>query len=243
MEISAWVTLSLVFLWMIWMVFINWNRKGLPPYALKIPFLGNIHLLLMNGKSHHLIFGKIKEKLGPIYTMWFGKVPIIIVSDFEIAKKMLVSSTFAGRPQRISGEIISRGFKGMRKYPMLSFEKVQFNWYCSIFFSVSFSSYAVASVLKVALVNRDILIAPCQKSVSVLHNSSLENFSKFTGKTQSENDSVIGFPGKKFCICRTGVFQNTSVYLFQKSCRFCIKLKVVFKVFFKKGIDTDLQLH
>ena len=174
MEISAWVTVSLVFLCMIWMAFINWNRKRLPPYALKIPFLGNIHLLLMNGKSHHLIFGKIKEKLGPIYTLWFGKVPIIIVSDYEIAKKMLASSTFAGRPQRIAGEIISRGFKGMLNYSMLLFKWVQSNWSCSIFFLFLFSSDAVASVLKVVPVNISCtyLIAPCQNSISVLHNSS-----------------------------------------------------------------------
>ena len=134
MESFAWLALSLVFLCMVWIVVINWNRKRLPPYALKIPFLGNMHLLLMNGKSHHLIFGKIKEKLGPIYTMWFGKKPVIFVSDYEIAKKMLSSSTFAGRPQRISGEIISRGFKGMLKYFMLLFERVRSNWYCSFFF-------------------------------------------------------------------------------------------------------------
>ena len=98
---------------MVWLIDMNWNRYGMPPYALRIPIIGNMYLLITNRGARHKVFGKIGKTLGPVFTIWFGKVPVIIVNDFEIANKILMSSTFSGRPQRLAGEIVSRGFKGV----------------------------------------------------------------------------------------------------------------------------------
>lgn len=91
------------------MIKTNINYSGLPPSPWKICCIGNLHEIFRKKMPLHKLFASFNY---PITTFWFGSLPLIIVNDYEIAKKVCMSATFSGRPQRYAGDVISRGFKG-----------------------------------------------------------------------------------------------------------------------------------
>jgi len=74
--------------------------KQYPPGPTPLPLIGNLHLIIPRvGKKHfHEIFQEIGTEYGPLFTVWFGFIPIIIVQDPESVMEVLKSKTFAGKP-------------------------------------------------------------------------------------------------------------------------------------------------
>eukprot|EP00795_Rhopilema_esculentum_P017743 gene17743-9413_t len=89
------------------------QRNKLPPSQWRLLFLGNAHLLFWS--DPHRLFQGISRSLGPIITFWVGRKPIIIVNEINLAKEALIKQDkiFAGRPQRYTGSLYSRNFKGI----------------------------------------------------------------------------------------------------------------------------------
>lgn len=93
----------------------NSKHRKLPPSLSRLPIIGNIHHMIAHKrqkKETHEIFTEISESLGPIFTFWFGDRPIIFISDYFTAKKLLHSHDCSGRPQRTAGKTISKNFQG-----------------------------------------------------------------------------------------------------------------------------------
>ena len=78
----------------------------MPPGPRPLPFIGN---KLDIPKSHPWIqFQKWSEKHGPIYTLWLGRRPTLIISDPEVAVDLLEkrSNKYSSRPRSVAmGEI------------------------------------------------------------------------------------------------------------------------------------------
>lgn len=89
------------------------SKFNLPPALPYLPIIGNIHY--MKGKQPHKLFHDISKRIGPVITFWFGKKPVIVVNEINVAKEALLKqdSVFAGRPQRYTGKLYSRIFKGV----------------------------------------------------------------------------------------------------------------------------------
>jgi cytochrome P450 len=98
------VTIFLLFLSLFF--FINWNfnnssvtQKNSPPSPPRLPLLGNLHQL---GLFPHLSLQTFAQKYGPLMLLYFGKVPVIVVSSADAASKVMKThdSIFCDRPHR-----------------------------------------------------------------------------------------------------------------------------------------------
>ena len=99
------------------LIFMKVRRLGsckykLPPSPFRLPIIGNLYLMK---KAPHLMLKDLSKKYGPIFTFWFGKRPVVLISNEKLAREALIhnQSTLSGRPQRYSGSLYSRGFKGI----------------------------------------------------------------------------------------------------------------------------------
>ncbi|XP_066494466.1 cytochrome P450 2G1-like isoform X4 [Tiliqua scincoides] len=101
MELNVTVTLFLV-------AFISWllvavaKRKGaskgkLPPGPTPLPLIGNFLQIKSSETLTSLI--KLSEKYGPVFTVYFGNRPIVILCGFEAVKEALINKAeeFSGR--------------------------------------------------------------------------------------------------------------------------------------------------
>ena len=84
----------------------------MPPCPSKIPILGNIQLLLKSRVAPYVQFMNMSKDLGSVFTFWFGDKPVVIVNNIDVAKMILHSKDFAGRPQRYTSSVYSRQFQG-----------------------------------------------------------------------------------------------------------------------------------
>ncbi|WJX46182.1 hypothetical protein P8452_33006 [Trifolium repens] len=98
------VTIFLLFLSLFF--FIKWQfnnssvtQKNSPPSPPRLPLLGNLHQL---GLFPHLSLQNFAQKYGPIMLLYFGKVPVIVVSSADAASKVMKThdSIFCDRPHR-----------------------------------------------------------------------------------------------------------------------------------------------
>ncbi|KAF7639674.1 hypothetical protein Mgra_00001000 [Meloidogyne graminicola] len=68
-----------------------WKRRNLPPGPLPLPIFGNT-LTLARYAPGYEAYKFWSNKYGPIYTLWFGEDPIIIISDFECMRDTFVKA-------------------------------------------------------------------------------------------------------------------------------------------------------
>lgn len=81
----------------------------LPPGPIPWPFIGNKHIIPKKGP--HIQFQQWSYKYGPIYTLWLGRQPTVIISDPVVAVDLLEkrSNKYSSRPRMIAmSEIYSR---------------------------------------------------------------------------------------------------------------------------------------
>lgn len=78
----------------------------MPPGPMPIPFIGNKYLIPRS--KPWIQFQKWSKQYGPIYTLWFGTTPTVIISDPAIAVDLLEkrSTKYSSRPRMVAlGEI------------------------------------------------------------------------------------------------------------------------------------------
>lgn len=63
-----------------------------------IPILGNL-LSLYPAETMHETFQKWGKKYGPLYTIWFGEIPVVTMADYETISETFQKDgdTYAGR--------------------------------------------------------------------------------------------------------------------------------------------------
>ncbi|XP_004710567.1 cytochrome P450 2G1 [Echinops telfairi] len=113
MELGGAFTIFLALSLSCLIILIAWKRisKGgkLPPGPTPLPFLGN--LLQVRTDATYQSFMKLKEKYGPVFTVYMGPRPVVILCGHEAVKEALVdrADDFSGRGELAS---IDRNFQG-----------------------------------------------------------------------------------------------------------------------------------
>ncbi|XP_004710399.1 cytochrome P450 2G1-like [Echinops telfairi] len=79
----------------------TWNKKRgqLPPGPTPLPFLGN--LLQVSITETYQSFKKLKEKYGPVFTVYMGLRPVVVLCDADAVKEAFVgqADNFSGREE------------------------------------------------------------------------------------------------------------------------------------------------
>ncbi|KAL3125474.1 hypothetical protein niasHT_009923 [Heterodera trifolii] len=75
-----------------------WKRRDLPPGPVPLPLVGN-GLTIERSKCPYAIYQQWARQFGPIYTIWLGELPVVVVADFQLMRELFVKDgdTFAGR--------------------------------------------------------------------------------------------------------------------------------------------------
>nr|GMC80355.1 geraniol 8-hydroxylase-like [Ipomoea batatas]GMD82480.1 geraniol 8-hydroxylase-like [Ipomoea batatas] len=99
--------------WFAWVFIFNKSGNGqppLPPGPRPLPLVGN---LLSLDPELHTYFTALSKVHGPIYTLWLGKKPGIIISSPAMARKVLKDqdATFANRDVPVVGREATYGGK------------------------------------------------------------------------------------------------------------------------------------
>ncbi|XP_002829304.3 cytochrome P450 2G1 [Pongo pygmaeus] len=113
MEMGGAVTIFLALCLSCLLILIAWKRMNkagkLPPGPTPIPFLGN--LLQVRTDATFQSFMKLREKYGPVFTVYVGTRPVVVLCGHEAVKEALVDQAdeFSGRGELASTE---RNFQG-----------------------------------------------------------------------------------------------------------------------------------
>ncbi|CAK5090473.1 unnamed protein product [Meloidogyne enterolobii] len=90
--------LLLFFLFFTTLLFWNfvWKRKGLPPGPIPLPIFGNTFSINNSLYEQFQIWAK---EYGPVFTIWLGEDPTVIVTDYEIMRDLFIKEgdIYAGR--------------------------------------------------------------------------------------------------------------------------------------------------
>jgi hypothetical protein len=85
---------------------LKWMR--MPPGPLPLPFIGN----KLPSSKPWIQFEEWSKKYGPIFTIWVGRRPTIVISDPEIAVDLMEkrSNIYSSRPRFVvMGEMYATG--------------------------------------------------------------------------------------------------------------------------------------
>ncbi|KFO19006.1 Cytochrome P450 2G1 [Fukomys damarensis] len=113
MELGGAFTIFLALCLSCLIILIAWKRidRGgkLPPGPTPIPFLGNLLQVRTEGTFQSLM--KLHEKYGPVFTVYMGPRPVVVLCGHEAVKEALVDQAddFSGRGEIAS---IERNFQG-----------------------------------------------------------------------------------------------------------------------------------
>ncbi|KAF2019858.1 cytochrome P450 [Aaosphaeria arxii CBS 175.79] len=105
----AWLSLILV-IPVVTLLHDIWVWMRMPPGPTPLPFVGNKFQLPQ--KSPWIQFQDWSKKYGPIFTIWIGRKPTIVLSDPVIAQELLEkrSTKYSSRPRMVAmGEILWDG--------------------------------------------------------------------------------------------------------------------------------------
>ncbi|XP_072496119.1 cytochrome P450 2C23-like isoform X1 [Notamacropus eugenii] len=70
-------------------LWIQGSKRGkLPPGPTPLPFIGNI--LQLDFKNITASFSQLTEKYGPIYTVYFGTQPVVVLHGYDLMKEALI---------------------------------------------------------------------------------------------------------------------------------------------------------
>ncbi|XP_015056279.1 premnaspirodiene oxygenase-like [Solanum pennellii] len=85
----------------------NLNKK-LPPGPWKLPFIGSVHHLALEGGLPHHALTNLGKKHGPFMHLQLGEISTIIVSSMDMAREVLKTHdlAFASRPKVLALDII-----------------------------------------------------------------------------------------------------------------------------------------
>ncbi|KAF7469246.1 Hypothetical predicted protein [Marmota monax] len=113
MELGGAFTIFLALCLSCLLILIAWkriNKRGkLPPGPTPIPFLGN--LLQISPNAPFQCFMKLRKKYGPMFTVYLGPRPVVILCGHELVKEALVdrADEFSGRGEMAT---LDKNFQG-----------------------------------------------------------------------------------------------------------------------------------
>ncbi|PWA48830.1 cytochrome P450 [Artemisia annua] len=103
--------ICLVFTIFIWKLskLIHANHR-LPPSPFALPIIGHLHLLVLSPCPHRT-FHKLSIRYGPVFRLYLGSTPCVVISSPETAKEIFKTydNAFSGKPHNSSVDRISYG--------------------------------------------------------------------------------------------------------------------------------------
>ena len=92
---------------LVWFLQIFFRQRGLPNGPFPYPLLGNIPSFY---HDTHLKLDQMSQRYGAIFTLWFGRTPVVIVNDFASAEEVFLKNDtkFSDRPDLINKLITKR---------------------------------------------------------------------------------------------------------------------------------------
>ncbi|KAH0504584.1 steroid 17-alpha-hydroxylase/17,20 lyase [Microtus ochrogaster] len=110
---------ELVALLLLILAYFFWHKSKTlcAKYPKSLPFLpivGSLPFLPRRGHMH-VNFFKLQERYGPIYSLYLGTTPTVIIGQYQLAKEVLVKKgkEFSGRPQMVTLSLLSDQGKGI----------------------------------------------------------------------------------------------------------------------------------
>ncbi|XP_062996475.1 cytochrome P450 2A4-like [Elgaria multicarinata webbii] len=96
-----------------WMVLSRWQQmrqKKMPPGPMPLPFIGN--LLQLSPENIYRSLMKLSEKYGPVFTIYLGSRPIVVLRGYEAVKEALVdqAEAFSGRGKLAMFDWLFQGY-------------------------------------------------------------------------------------------------------------------------------------
>ncbi|KAF7634323.1 hypothetical protein Mgra_00006289 [Meloidogyne graminicola] len=81
----------LILIIIILIIFYNfyWKRRNLPDGPIPLPIIGNV-IEISKADRRYKCFEDWTKKYGPVYTIWVGEQPIVIVTDYELIKSTFI---------------------------------------------------------------------------------------------------------------------------------------------------------
>lgn len=78
-----------------------------PPGPKGIPFIGNLHQF--NALKPHVYLSELAKTYGPILSLRFGRIPVVVVQSAKLAKEVLHTQdlNFSNRPQFVGSQKLS----------------------------------------------------------------------------------------------------------------------------------------
>lgn len=103
--------IELVLLAAVFLSFLFWNAARptrFPPGPWTLPVIGN--LLQFNSKAPMKDLNQFAEKYGPVFSLYFGTVPVVFVHGLQAVKEVLVARgmEFADRPESPITDVTSK---------------------------------------------------------------------------------------------------------------------------------------
>ncbi|KAL4558113.1 hypothetical protein LXL04_036309 [Taraxacum kok-saghyz] len=98
------------------------SKSFLPPSPFGLPIIGHLHLI---GPNLHQSFHKLSIKYGPVYRLFLGSKPCVVISSPETAKEVFQTyeNVFLDRPHHSSADYIAYGGRGFKFAPYGSYWK------------------------------------------------------------------------------------------------------------------------
>ncbi|XP_005372250.2 cytochrome P450 2C26-like, partial [Microtus ochrogaster] len=84
------------------------KRGNLPPGPTPLPIIGNIHQI--DAKKRHQAFTNFSKIYGPVFTLYFGMKPTVVLYGYEAIKEALIGhgEEFSGRGSVPINQMISK---------------------------------------------------------------------------------------------------------------------------------------
>nr|CAD2190141.1 unnamed protein product [Meloidogyne enterolobii] len=85
------ISLILINCIFILIIFYNfyWKRRNLPDGPIPLPIIGNA-LEISKADRRYKCFADWAKKYGPVYTIWIGEQPLVIITDYELIKSAFI---------------------------------------------------------------------------------------------------------------------------------------------------------
>ncbi|PWA86053.1 cytochrome P450 (chloroplast) [Artemisia annua] len=117
--------ICLIFTIFIWKLskLLHANHR-LPPSPFALPIIGHLHLLVLS-PSPHRAFHKLSIRYGPVFRLYLGSTPCVVVSSPETAKEIFKTHDYAflDKPHNSSVDCISYGASALIFAPYGSYWK------------------------------------------------------------------------------------------------------------------------
>lgn len=169
------------------------RQRSLPHGPLPYPFVGNLPSIY--GETHQKLDG-LASTYGSIFTLWFGRVPIVIVSDIQAVEEVFArnGSKFSDRPDFINRLIT----KDSTRLPYMNYcaELTKRRSICSTSCDID-STFLNDVILEVVGQTRSLFDNKCSKKSfrpsPALQNLSMQIMCKLIYGTTMENATFNDF--------------------------------------------------